>query len=317
MVSQLTAPAKSDVTPQQPPRTRRRVAPSVGRPGVVWAVPGLVFFALFAIVPMLGVAYLSLTDWNGLGSPQFIGLDNWRRFADDPQIVQAVVLTLVLLAGNVAVQLPVSVLLGVWAAGHQRNRAVLSAIFFLPLLLSTAATAIMWRQLLDPNFGVPAQLAGVFGGDGNFVGTSRGAMIALVVVTSWQFVPFHSLLFQGAARAIPHTLYQAAMIDGAGRVRSFFSITLPQLKNTLVTSGTLMVVGGLTAFDVVLVLTNGGPGTDTTILPFRMYREAFQTYDYGYGSAIALLLLVVATVVSLLLTRLSGYDKMQSTQEGV
>jgi len=295
----------------------RRVAPSVGRPGVVWALPGLIFFAVFAVLPMAGVAYLSLTDWNGLSSPQFVGLENWARFTTDPQILQSIWLTAVLLVGNVAVQMPISILLGVWAAGHQRNRAVLSAIFFLPLLLSTAATAIMWRQLLDPNFGVPAQLAAVFGGDGNFVGTPRGAMIALVIVTSWQFVPFHSLLFQGAARAIPHTLYQAAMIDGAGRVRQFFSITLPQLRNTIVTSGTFMVVGGLTAFDVVLVLTNGGPGTDTTILPFRMYREAFQTYNYGYGSAIALLLLIVATAVSLLLVRLSGYDKMQSTQEGV
>lgn len=292
-------------------------APPVGRPGVLWAVPGLLYFAVFALLPMLGVVYLSFTQWDGLGTPVFIGLDNWARFGDDPQIEQSIVLTLVLLAGNVAVQLPISILLGVWAAGYQRNRAILSAVFFLPLLLSTAATAIMWRQLLDPNFGVPAQLADLFGGDGNFVGTSRGALIALVVVTSWQFVPFHSLLFQGAARTIPVTLYQAAMIDGAGRVRQFFSITLPQLRNTVVTSGIFMVVGGLTAFDVVLVLTNGGPGTDTTILPFRMYREAFQTYDYGYGSAIALLLLVLATGASLLLVRLSGFDKMQSTQEGV
>lgn len=224
-------------------------------------------------------------------------------------------MTGVLLVGNILVQAPVSILLGVWAAGHQRNRAVLSAVFFLPLLLSTAATAIMWRQLLDPNFGLPSKVQWLFGA--NPLGTQQGAIACLVLVTSWQFVPFHSLLYQGAARAIPQTLYQAASIDGAGRRLQFFHITLPQLRNTMITSTIFMVVGGLTAFDIVLLLTNGGPGTDTSILPFSMYQTAFRTYDYGYASAIASFLLLIATAASVLLTKLSGYDKMTSTLEGL
>jgi xylobiose transport system permease protein len=283
---------------------------------VGWAIPGLVFFLVFAVAPMVGVLYLSLTSWDGLNAPQFTGLANWSRFIDDGQIWQSTLVTGVLLVGNIAVQAPISILLGVWSAGHQRNRAVLSAIFFLPLLLSTAATAVMWRQLLDPNFGVPAKLGALFG-DSNVLGTQKGAIICLIIVTSWQFVPFHSLLYQGAARAIPNTLYQAAEIDGAGRVRQFIHITLPQLRNTMVTSTTFMVIGGLTAFDIVLLLTNGGPGTDTSILPFSMYQTAFRTYDYGYASAIASFLLLLATGASVLLTKLSGYDKMSSTLEGL
>lgn len=281
-----------------------------------WAIPGLVFFLVFAVAPMVGVLYLSLTNWDGLNAPQFTGLANWSRFIDDGQIWQSTLVTGVLLVGNIAVQAPVSILLGVWSAGHQRNRAVLSAVFFLPLLLSTAATAVMWRQLLDPNFGVPAKLGALLG-DTNPLGTRNGAIVCLIIVTSWQFVPFHSLLYQGAARAIPNTLYQAAEIDGAGRVRQFIHITLPQLRNTMVTSTTFMVIGGLTAFDIVLLLTNGGPGTDTSILPFSMYQTAFRTYDYGYASAIASFLLLLATGASLALMKISGYDKMTSTLEGL
>jgi len=289
----------------------------MGRPGVGWALPGLLFFVLFAVVPMAAVAYLSFTDWDGLGSPHLVGTANWAKLIHDPEIAHATVVTFVLLLGNMLVQTPVAVLLGVWSAGLQRNRAVLSTIFFVPLVLSTAATAVMWRQLLDPNFGVPSKLPWLFGGDGNFVGTTSGAMVCLIAVTSWQFIPFHTLLYQAAARAIPQTLYQAAELDGATRARQFLWITLPQLRNTIVTSMTFMVVGGLTAFDIVLVLTNGGPGTDTAILPFRMYQEGFKTYDMGYASAIAVVLLALATGVSLLLVRITGYDKMQSTLEGL
>ena len=294
-----------------------RDTPSVGRPGAGWAIPGLLFFAVFALLPMAGVVYLSLTSWDGLSSPQFIGLGNWTRFLGDHQVVRSTVVTGVLLLANIAVQAPISVLLGVWSAGHQRNRAVLSAVFFLPLLLSTAATAVMWRQLLDPNFGLPAKISWLFGGNANLLGSQTGSIACLVAVTSWQFIPFHSLLYQGAARNIPETLYQAASIDGAGRARQFLHITLPQLRNTMITSTMFMVVGGLTAFDVVLLLTNGGPGTDTAILPFEMYQTAFVTYDYGYAAAIAAFLLLLATGASLLMVKLTGYDKMTSTQEGM
>ena len=298
-------------------REARRAALTLERPGIAWAVPGLAFFFLFAVAPMLGVVYLSFTRWDGLSAPEFDGLHNWSRFLSDPQVLQSTVTTAVLLVGNIVVQAPIGILLGVWSAGYQRNRAVLSAIFFLPLLFSTAATTIMWRQLLDPNFGLPSKITGLIGVDSNLLGTQSGAIACLVLVTSWQFIPFHTLIYQGAARAIPQTLYEAAAIDGAGRVRQFFHITLPQLRNSIITSTTFMVVGGLTAFDIVLLLTNGGPGTDTSILPFAMYQSAFRTYDYGYASAIASFLLLLATGTSLVLVKASGYDKMTSTMEGL
>ncbi|MFI9364485.1 carbohydrate ABC transporter permease [Kitasatospora sp. NPDC053057] len=286
------------------------------RPGFVWALPAAVFFLLFALTPLLLVVVLSFTSWDGVGEPRFNGLDNWTALFHDPVMLQSVWTTLLLTALGVVTQTPISILLGVWAAGQQRNRAVLSAIYFVPLLLSATAVAVVWRAVLDPNFGVPAQLTWLFG-DGNLLGSRSGAIGVLTFVGVWQFTPLHALIYQGGARAIPQVLYQAAAVDGAGRVRQFLHVTLPQLRNTIITSVILMVVGGLTTFDTVLILTQGGPGTDTTVTAYYMYQKAFKGFDFGTGSAIALVLVVVATLISLAVVRLSGYDRMRGTTEGL
>ncbi|ALV53406.1 sugar ABC transporter permease [Streptomyces althioticus] len=301
--------------------SRRRPAASpsistVGRPGFAWALPAALFFTLFAIVPLVMVAVLSFMSWNGLGSPQWVGTDNWSRLWDDPVMLKSVWLTLLLTALGVVIQTPLSILLGVWAAGYQRNRAVLSVIYFIPLLLSATAVSVLWRALLDPNFGIPADATWLFG-DGNLFGEQATAIGVLAFVSTWQFTPFHTLIYQGAARSIPQVLYQAAEIDGAGRYRQFFHITLPQLRNSMITSMILMIVGGLTTFETVLILTQGGPGTDTTISAYYMYDKAFKGFDFGAGSAIALALVVAATIISLVVVKVSGYDKMRSSMEGV
>ncbi|WP_338017996.1 sugar ABC transporter permease [Streptomyces taklimakanensis] len=291
----------------------------VGRPGIAWAVPGVLFFALFAVGPMLLVVYLSFTTWDGLGSfPSVSGTDNWERLFDDPTMRQAVKLSIILTAASWLIQTPISLLLGVWSAGRQKNRAVLSAIFFLPLLASSVALALLWKSLLDPNFGLIAEIGPWIGiENGNVFADGTSAMAAVAFVASWQFIPFHTLLYQGGARQIPKSFYEAASLDGAGTVRQFFTITLPQLRNTVITSSVLMVVGALTFFDTVLILTEGGPGTDTTIVPYLMYETGFQAYDMGYASAIATTLVIVATAISLLMVRISGFTAMRSTREGM
>lgn len=299
------------VAATQPPD--RRPVTMLSRPGAGWIVPGLVLFGLFGLAPMVLVAYLSLTQWNLLGTPEFAGLANWERFFTDSAILDSLWLSAILTVLCWGFQTPISLLLGVWAAGKQRSRAVLSAIFFLPLLLSSTAIAILWHALLDPNWGLPSYL----GGDGNFIGTPQGAMISVAFVASWQFIPFHTLIYQSGTRQIPEVLYQAAVIDGANKFRQFVHITLPQLRHTIVTSSVLMIVGALTYFETVLVLTAGGPGTSTYILPFRMYATGFRSYDMGYASAIAFALVVLATAISIILVRISGFAKMRSTREGM
>jgi len=295
-----------------------RPADQASRPGVLWAVPAVVFFLGFAVLPLVLVVWLSFTNWNALGTPRPAGLSNWTRLLADPQARAALRLSVVLTVAAWVTQTPVAMLLGVWAAGRQRSRAVLSSIFFLPLLLSTAAIAVVWQALLDPNFGIPGWLGPTLGlTSTNVLGSPTFALWAVVFVVGWQFVPFHTLLYQAGARQVPQMLYDAATIDGAGRVAQFFRITLPQLKNTIITSSVVMIVGSLTFFDTVLILTNGGPGTDTTILPFYMYTTGFKSYEMGYAAAIGVCLVVLGTAVSLLVVRFSGFGKMRSTLEGL
>ncbi|MFL4910287.1 carbohydrate ABC transporter permease [Streptomyces sp. MMS24-I2-30] len=284
------------------PRTR------AGRPHASWALPGVLFFAFFALVPMVLACYLSFTTWNGLGDPRPAGLANWRKLLRDDRLTQSLTVTVLLTLASWAFQTVAALLLGVWAAGRQRNRAVLSAVFFVPFLLSSTAISLLFYALLDPNFGLVRQ---------DTLGSTSGAFWAIVFVGGWQFIPFHTLIYQGGARQIPEVLYQAAAIDGAGRFRQFFSITLPQLRNTATMSGVLMVVGSLTYFETVLILTQGGPGTDTAILPYLMYEAGFKSYDFGYASAVATFLVVAATALSLLLVRVSGFGTMRSTREGM
>jgi xylobiose transport system permease protein len=296
----------------------RRTGPSVGRPGVAWALPGVLYFAFFAVLPMVLVAYLSFTEWNGLGTPKFVGTDNWERLFSDSLMGQSLWLAFLLTALTWVVQTPLALLIGVWSAGYQRNRALLSAVYFLPLLLSSVAISLLWRTLIDPNFGLPAQIGSWVGIDSiDLIGQSDTALYTLVFVATWQFVPLHSLLYQGGARQIPQSLYDAASIDGAGRIRQFFHITLPQLRNTITTSSILMVVGALTFFDTVLIMTQGGPGTDTTITPYLMYQTGFQSYEMGYGSTIAFVLVIMATTASLVLVKMTGFGAMRSTREGM
>ena len=135
-------------------------------------------------------------------------------------------------------------------------------------------------------------------------------------MVSWQFIPFHSLIYQGGVRQIPRSMYEAAEIDGAGRVRQFFSITLPQLKYTIITSSTLMVVGSLTFFDLIFVLTAGGPGDATRVLALDMYKRGFQANLMGPASAIAVILVLVGLALALLLRRLGGGSSTPASWKG-
>jgi raffinose/stachyose/melibiose transport system permease protein len=278
------------------------------------ALPALAMFLLFGVVPLVGVLVLSFAQWDGLGAIHTAGLSNWRSVLSDPGLPHSVVVTFEVMILSWAVQTPMSLLLGVFLAGRQRYRALLAVLYFIPLLLSSAAIAITYKALLDPNFGLGAGLhVGFLTQD--WLGKGNLALGVLIFVVSWQFIPFHSLIYQGGVRQIPTSMYEAASIDGAGRVRQFFSITVPQLKYTIITSSTLMVVGSLTFFDLIFVLTAGGPGDATRVLALDMYKRGFQANLMGPASVIAVMLVVLGLVLALLLRRLGG-STTASQQEG-
>jgi xylobiose transport system permease protein len=293
------------------------VTSSRERPGMIWAAPATVFFCVFGIVPVVAVMYLSLTTWNGLGTPRWTGLDNWRALWSDGEAWNGIRLTALLTGSCWAVQTPLALLLGVWSAGPQRVRAIVSSLFFVPLLLSTAAISLTWLSLLDPHFGLPELLKSHLDVSANVLGDPDRVLYAVVFVITWQFVPLHMLIYQAATRQIPADLYEAAQIDGAGRIRQFTAITLPQLRGTVIASSVLMIVGSLTYFESILLLTHGGPGTATEVLPLYMYLRGFVGFDMGYASALAVLLVLVGTLLSVVIVRATGYQRMTSEREGL
>ena len=299
-------------------RTRPAAAHGGGRSGpVAWmAVPALLMFLGFGLVPLLGVLALSFTSWDGIGVIRPAGFSSWRSVLADPGLPHALWVTFLVMFWSWLVQTPISILLGVFLGGQQRYREFLAVLFFVPLLLSSAAIAITYKALLDPNFGLGAGLhVPLLTQD--WLGRSTLAFGVIIFVVSWQYIPFHTLIYQGGIRQIPVSLYEAAAIDGAGRVRQFFSITLPQLKYTIITSSTLMAVGSLTFFDLIFVLTEGGPGDATRVLALDMYKRGFQANLMGPASGIAVILVLVGLALALLLRRLGGGSTSESQLEGM
>ena len=289
-----------------------------GRTGALWwlALPALFFFGVFAVLPLLGVFVLSFSNWDGIGAISLAGIGNWLSVLGDPVMHNALRLTFLIMIVSWLVQTPVSLLLGVFTAGSQRYRALLAVLYFLPLLLSSAAIALAFKALLDPNFGLAEGLGlPILAQD--WLGHPQLVLLVVIFVIAWQFVPFHTLIYQGGVRQIPKSLYEAAEIDGAGKFKQFLHITLPQLKYTIITSSTLMVVGSLTYFDLIFVLTAGGPGNSTRILALDMYLTGFRANLMGPASVLAVILVLIGLALALALQRLGGKGSSGSQLEGL
>ena len=289
-----------------------------GKTGTLWwlVLPAMFFFVVFAVVPLVGVFVLSFANWDGIGAISLAGIGNWLSVLGDPVMHNSLRLTFFIMIVSWLVQTPLSILLGVFTAGSQKYRALLAVLYFLPLLLSSAAIAIAFKALLDPNFGLAVGLKLPFLAQ-DWLGHPQLVLLVVIFVIAWQFVPFHTLIYQGGVRQIPRSLYEAAEIDGAGKIKQFFHITLPQLKYTIITSSTLMVVGSLTYFDLIFVLTGGGPGNSTRILALDMYLTGFRANLMGPASVLAVILVLIGLGLALALQRLGGKDSSGSQLEGM
>ena len=304
------------------PAARKRNAPAqrgLALADLIGLAPAVVLFGIFILLPLLGAVVLSFFRWNGLGSPHWAGGANWAQFVHDPIAGQSLAVTAKVVALSWVVQTPISLALGLFTAGRARYRSVYATLYVLPLLLSTAGIALMWEALLDPNFGgVTALSRSLHLGflRQNWLGDAHLTLFVIVAIISWQFIPFHTLLYQMGRRQIPAVLYEAATLDGATGRQLFWRVTLPQLRYTIATSSTLMVVGALIYFDIIYIMTNGGPGYTTRVLSLDMYQAAFLQNEFGYASVLAVVLGVVGVGIALALVRFTGFGSMRSQQEG-
>jgi len=323
MMARSAAPDVSTSPASVPPSPRRggglglrgghRVADLVG------VVPPLALYCVFIIGPLIVAVLLSFTSWNGLGTLHWAGGSNWSEFFRDPVARTSVVVTAKVIVLSYVVQTPISIALGLFTAGRQRYRSVYATLFVLPLLMSTAGIALLWESFLDPTFGALTSLSNsshLSFLNQNWLGDPRLTLYVVIAIIAWQFIPFHTLLYAVGRRQIPAVLYEAATIDGASAWQMFWRVTVPQLRYTIVTSGILMIVGSLTYFDIIYIMTSGGPGYTTRVLSYDMYVVAIQQDQYGYGSVLAVVLGVIGIAVAVGLARFSGFASMASQQEG-
>ncbi len=305
------------VRPRQPGSTARRRNLLFDVAGIS---PTLALYGAFLVVPTLFAVFLSFTNWDVIGPIKWAGFGNWSRFFSDPVAHHSLLVTFELAGLSWLAQTPLAMVLGIWVAGTQRYRAVYAAIYLVPLLLSTAGLSIMWEDLLFPQYGglawLGAHLHMAFL-DHNWLGSQDLALFTIVVIIAWQFVPFHTLIFQAGRRAVPATLYDAATVDGATVRQAFWHVTLPQLRYSIVTSSTLVLVGSLTYFDIIYILTLGGPGDTTRVLAMDMYNTGFTETEFGYASVLATVLGLLGIAVAAALVRWTGFGSMEGGQEGI
>lgn len=272
--------------------------------GMALVAPNVLGLMFFFGIPVLMAFFTSFQKWNALRPPQFIGIDNFTRLVDDPAFRQAFLNTLKLLALIVPAEVILALAVATMLNQPLRGRGLYRMIYFLPVVTSTVAASIVWSSVFQPRYGVLSTLLAPFGlGETRWLVEPGLVLIPIAVVAIWQRLGFDMVLFLAGLQTIPLELYEAARIDGANRWQRFLHVTLPLLSPTTFLVVVLAIINGFQIFDQVYVMTlrivPGGVGGSATTLSYYLYRRAFTFSEYGYASAIALVLFLVILVVTL------------------
>ncbi|MEU7820233.1 sugar ABC transporter permease [Catellatospora sp. NPDC049133] len=273
--------------------------------GYLFIAPQLIGSVLFVFVPLGLVFWYSLHEWNVLADTfTFVGGENYQALADDPKLADALVATGFFSAGLVVLNLSLALLLAVLLNQRLRGTVFFRTVFFSPVVVSLVAWTIVWGFLLQDNGGINGLLETV-GVDGpNWLRGEGTAMIAVIVVQVVKNVGLNMVLFLAALQGVPANLYEAATVDGATRRRQFLSITVPMISPTILLTSIITVVGSLQVFAQIAVLTQGGPGTSTTVLVYYLYQQAFQFHHFGYGATLSVLLFAIVLLLTLVQWRM-------------
>ena len=294
-------------TPIIQPVQRRR--PRYGRifTIVLFLLPATAVYVYFVILPIGQSVFYSLFRWNGLGPLEnFTGLDNYTKALGDKVFVGALSHNLLIAVLSIFIQLPLSLVLALLVARHLPGRSIFRMIFFLPYVLSDVTTGVIWSYVYKPDNGlVNTAIRDLKLGEPQaWLGNPNLALYAVFVVMCWKYFGFHLILYVAGLQQIPADLEEAAKIDGATDFQVLRHITVPLLGSTIRISVFLSILGALQYFDLIWVMTLGGPVNASETMATYMIKNGFQRFQLGYGSAVGVILFLVCFVFSLAYQRM-------------
>lgn len=272
--------------------------------------PAAILFLVFLAGPLLGAVALSFFRWDLLTPPEFAGFQNYKEVFSDTVALKAIWNTFVFAFWAVVLHLVLAMLLALAV-----NRAMpagltyfLRTAYFFPFIISWAAVAIMWKYILDPNFGFLSYYLGELGIPApNWLISRQWAMPALIFVDLWKTLGFTFIILLAGLQGVPKQLYEAAMVDGAGTFRKFWNITIPMLSPTLFFATVISFIGAFQIFEPMFIMTEGGPGNSTLSIVMHIYETGFRSFQMGSASVLALVVFLVIMAVTLVQFRLGRY----------
>jgi raffinose/stachyose/melibiose transport system permease protein len=278
-------------------RSRRRLLTAAA-----FVLPALLVYSVFVVIPIIQAVYYSAFKWNGMTPlTDFVGFANYERALTDPDFHSALIHNAIFVILSLGLQIPASLGLALILNGRFRGRAWFRLIFFAPYVLSEVITAAVWQLLLMPDSLVDQTLEGLgLGALGQLWLADRSVVLfTMFVVISWKYFGFHMILMLAGLQGIPRELEEAAAIDGASRRQSIQSITIPLLGPTLRVSVFLSIIGALQLFDLIWVMTGGGPANASNTMATYLFDWGFRRFQLGYGSAVAVILFSISLVIAL------------------
>lgn len=268
----------------------------------LFLAPSLAIFLLFDIWPLFYSLYLSFMEWN-LISPtkSFVGLENYQTIFTEDEFRRALINTVVYTAGRVFISLAIALLLALMVNTQKRWARWVQAAIFSPHVISMVSVSLLWLWLMDPTGGLLNYLLGQVGIPPlKWLNASATALLSLILVAVWKVIGYDMVIFVAGLQSIPNELYEAARIDGASGPRQFWHITLPMLSPTIFFLSVTSVITSFQVFDVIKVMTGGGPGDSTNVLVYYIYQYGFRFFKLGIASAASLVLLLLVLALTLL-----------------
>ncbi|MDD3361714.1 MAG: sugar ABC transporter permease [Hespellia sp.] len=270
------------------------------RMSIGFAAPAFVIYTMLLVIPIMMAFYFSLNKWNGFNAMQFIGIENYINVFRDARLGNAVINTLII---SVVVIIFVNVL-GLFLAMLVNTASVKSnifrTIFFIPFVLSTVAISFVWKSILSYN-GVLNGMLTTFGQEGligNWLGSHGSAIVCIIIVEIWRTLGYHMMLYLAALQTVPHELYEACTVDGGNRWNKFRHVTLPLIVPGMTVSFLMSIINELRMYDVVKIMTDGGPGYDTETIVYNIVSQGFSNSMVGYSSAISVVLFLAIGAIS-------------------